>query len=92
MAGKRVLITGAAGFIGSYIREPFDDRYTMRLADIVEIENPRGHEVMQADIADLDQMQRACEGMDTVVHLAADSQPSGGLLRNPAIAEYHRHL
>ncbi len=76
MAGKRVLITGAAGFIGSYIREPFDDRYTMRLADIVEIENPRGHEVMTADIADLDQMQRACEGMDTVVHLAADRSPA----------------
>ena len=76
MARKRVLITGAAGFIGSYIRETFDDRYTMRLADIAEIENPHGHEVLKADIADLDQMQRACEGMDTVVHLAADRSPS----------------
>ena len=76
MARKRVLITGAAGFIGSYIRETFDDRYTMRLADIAEIENPHGHEVLKADIADLDQMQRTCEGMDTVVHLAADRSPS----------------
>ena len=53
------------------------DRYIMRLADIAEIENHAGgHEVMKADIADLDQMQRACEGMDTVVHLAADRSPA----------------
>ena len=76
MARKRVLITGAAGFIGSYIRQNYGDRYIMRLADITEIDNPGGHEVMKADIADLDQMQRACEGMDTVVHLAADRSPS----------------
>ena len=75
MARKRVLITGAAGFIGSYIRQNYGDRYIMRLADIAEIEIRSGHEVMKADIADLDQMQRACEGMDTVVHLAADRSP-----------------
>ena len=40
MAHKRVLITGAAGFIGSYIRETYGDRYIMRLADITEIEEP----------------------------------------------------
>ena len=39
MARKRVLITGAAGFIGSYIRQNYGDRYVMRLADIAE--NPK---------------------------------------------------
>ena len=64
----------------------------MRLADIVDIENPRGHEVMTADIADLDQMQRACEGMDTVVHLAADRSPAADFYENPVVAEHYRHI
>ena len=76
MERKRVLITGAAGSIGGFIRQAFGDRYTMRLTDIVEIDDPQGHEVLKADITDLDQMRRACEGMDTVVHLAADPDPS----------------
>ena len=71
MIHTRVLITGAAGGIGSYLRKAFADRYLMRLVDIVEIDDPQGHEVMKADITDLDQMRHACEGMDVVVHLAA---------------------
>ena len=76
MERKRVLITGAAGFIGSYVHKAFADRYIMRLTDIAPIDDPRGHEVMKADITDLDQMRRACEGMDVVLHLAADADPS----------------
>ncbi|MCZ6681417.1 MAG: NAD(P)-dependent oxidoreductase [Candidatus Poribacteria bacterium] len=75
MERKKVLITGAAGFIGSYIRKAFGDRYVMRLADITEIDDPQEHEVIKADITDLEQMRSACEGMDTVVHLAADRSP-----------------
>lgn len=76
MEHRKILITGAAGFIGSYIREAFNDRYDMRLADIGEINEPQGHEVIKADITNLDEMRRVCEGMDTVVHLAADRSPS----------------
>ena len=73
---KAVLITGAAGYIGSYIRKAFRDRYIMRLTDIAEIDDPQGHEVMTADITDLDQMRRACEGIHVVVHLAAEPDPA----------------
>ena len=76
MERKRVLMTGAAGFIGGFLRQAFADRYVMRLTDIAQIDDPRGHEVMQADIRDLDQMRRACEGMEVVVHLAADPAPN----------------
>ena len=76
MERKRVLITGAAGFIGGFLRQAFADRYVVRLTDIAQIDDPRGHEVMQADIRDLDQMRRACEGMEVVVHLAADPAPN----------------
>jgi uronate dehydrogenase len=76
MERKRVLITGAAGLIGSFVRKALVDRYVMRLTDIVPIDEPRDHEVMQADITDIDQMRRACEGMDVVLHLAADPDAS----------------
>ena len=76
MERKRVLITGAAGFIGGFLRQAFADRYVVRLTDIAQIDDPRGHEVMQADIRDLDQMRRASEGMEVVVHLAADPAPN----------------
>ena len=75
---KKVLITGAAGTIGGFIRHACVDRYIMRLTDIAEIDDSQGHEVVKADITDLDQMRRVCEGMDVVVHLAADPDPSKG--------------
>src|ERR1043166_2485523 len=78
MKTRKLLITGAAGGIGSYIRSAFADRYWMRLLDVKEIRDPRGHEVIQGDITDLDQMRRACEGIDTVIHLAADPRTGAG--------------
>ena len=72
MSDKRVLITGAAGFVGGILRAHWADRYQLRLADIREIVDPSGHESMQTDITDLQQVRAACDGIDVVVHLAAD--------------------
>ena len=76
MERKRVVLTGAAGYIGGLLRRALADDYLMRLTDIAEIDDPQGHEVLQADISDLGQMRRACEGMDVGVHLAADPAPN----------------
>lgn len=75
MDRQRVLITGAAGRIGSAFRARYGDRYSFRLVDRREVANPDGHEACAADLVDLDAARRACEGVDTVLHLAADPSP-----------------
>ncbi|MEO8286305.1 MAG: NAD(P)-dependent oxidoreductase [Chloroflexota bacterium] len=76
---KRILLTGAAGGIGSAFFRAEAERYTFRLADrdtASLVGNlSRNHEVFLLDIGNLSACQRACEGMDTVVHLAADANP-----------------
>ena len=68
---KRVLITGAAGLIGSTLWEHFKDKYTLRLMFHKNIpETTKGEDTIVADICDFDPMLKACEGMDAVVHLA----------------------
>ena len=77
MARKKVLITGAAGYIGGYLRSSWGERYSLRLADIKPLDQAAGHEeIVPLDITQYDQFLAACEGIDTVVHLAAD--PSMG--------------
>lgn len=75
MIRRKVLITGAAGLVGGILRRAWTDRYDLRLADIQPIADAGGHEVVTADIRDLEAMRRACEGIDTLVHLAADRSP-----------------
>src|SRR5687768_9710215 len=72
---KRVLVTGAAGRIGTAFRRHYGDQYSFRLVDRRPVQEPEGHESYEADLVDLDEARRACEGVDTVLHLAAD--PSG---------------
>lgn len=96
-ARRRLLLTGAAGRIGTAFFAEARDRYDFRLADRVR-PDPAGddagnHEVMVLDVAELDAVQRACAGIDTVVHLAADPSPEadfyGSLLENNIKATYN---
>jgi len=77
-----VLLTGAAGGIGRAFFDDARDRYRFRLADRVpiaaEVADGSGHGVVRFDIADLAACRRACERIDTVVHLAADANPAAG--------------
>jgi putative NADH-flavin reductase len=76
---RKVLVTGAAGRIGSYFAEHSQDKYELRLM-VQTLEDARTiekyGEVVQADLEDLERMKEICEGMDTVVHMAADPSPS----------------
>lgn len=65
---KLVLITSAAGYIGTMLREGYRDRYTLRLTDIRPI---KSEEIMLADMGDFTAMLDVTRGVDTVVHLAA---------------------
>ena len=73
MASKRtVLITGAAGLFGRILRTHWSDRYQLRLSDIRAIEDLAPHEeFIAADIVQYEQLRLACEGVHTLVHLAA---------------------
>lgn len=74
-----VLLTGAAGRIGTAFRREHGERYRFRLADLTVAaldDTPgAGHEIVRLDIVDAAACRMACEGIDTVVHLAADPSP-----------------
>jgi NAD+ dependent glucose-6-phosphate dehydrogenase len=70
---KRVLITGAAGRIGSSLVEHLNDRYHLRAHYHRTIpEPPPVADRVVADISDFEQIAPALQGMDAVVHMAAD--------------------
>ena len=75
MEKRRVLITGAAGRIGTAFRQCYGDQYDLRLVDLKPVDEPGSHEAQIADLVDLAEAITACEGIDTVIHLAADPSP-----------------
>ena len=69
----KVLVTGAACLGGGHLRQHWGDRYELRLADIRPVVDLAAHEeFVEMDIAEYDAFLAACQGMDAVVHLAAD--------------------
>lgn len=95
VAGLPVLVTGAGGRIGSWFCEHAADRYKLRML----VHTPEKHrdlerfgEVVPGDVGDLDGLKRACEGIDTVVHLAGDPSPGAtwdSLLEKNIAGTYH---
>lgn len=80
---RRILLTGAAGVIGRAFYQAERERYWFRRADRVAMapEAPSAgvvedDEAIWLDIVDLSACERACERIDTVVHLAADANPA----------------
>ena len=67
---RRVLVTGAAGRIGSFFASKMHQKYDLRLMardqdeDSSEIRNYG--EVVFCDLADLPKLESLCEGIDTV--------------------------
>jgi nucleoside-diphosphate-sugar epimerase len=77
---KKILVTGGCGRIGSYFIASTADRYTFRMVDRIPWDTakhgPFPGEALVADLSDLDACRRACQGMDAVVHLAGNPNPS----------------
>ena len=68
---QRILITGAAGEIGTVLRAGLAGRYSLRLADLRACSDLRpGEEDCVTDVTDPDAAIAAARGMDCVVHLA----------------------
>ena len=82
---SKVLVTGAAGNIGSYFAEHSREKYELRLMmrpsdqekkrDNVEKMRAFG-EIVVGELSELDKLKEFCRGIDTVLHLAANPSPN----------------
>ncbi len=77
----KILITGGAGFIGSYLTDKcLKEGWQVRILDkLIERTHPQGKpkyldpriEFIQGDVSDRETLKKALEGVDFVAHLAA---------------------
>ena len=83
----KVLITGMSGLIGGAVRRRLEGRFELSALNRRPVEGVACH---QADIADLEAIRPAFEGVDVVVHLAAAVRGDWEtLLRNNVVGTYN---
>jgi uronate dehydrogenase len=71
---KTILITGAAGDVGTHLRRELKGRYKLRLSDMKPVADLAPDEgFIQADIARMDEVLPLMRGVDAVVHLGGFS-------------------
>jgi len=91
---KKLVLTGAAGRLGSYLREPLtqmcDELVSTDIVDDIGKLYP-GETYMKGDLASLDDMLKVLEGADMVVHMGAyaDEGPFEKLLGPNFIGAYN---
>lgn len=91
---RKIVLTGAAGRLGSYLREPVskmaDALVSTDLADEVGKLHP-GESYVRADLTSLEEMEGVLEGADMVVHFGAygDEAPFETLLGPNFIGAYN---
>ena len=71
---KTILITGAAGDVGSHLRRELAGKYNLLLSDIKPIKAlALGEKSARGDIAKMSDMLRITKGVDAIVHLGGFS-------------------
>ena len=79
MSITRVGITGAAGDIGTTLREGLSERYSLVLYDLQKIQGEsNGLPTRVLDLSDPHAVQGEFAGLDAVIHLAAERNPGTG--------------
>ena len=91
---KRIVLTGAVGRLGSYLREPLaalcDELVSSDIAEDIGTLYP-GESYRRADLADLDAIEALLEGAEMVVHFGAiaDEAPFEQILGPNIIGAYN---
>ena len=71
---KTILITGAAGDVGSHLRRELAGKYNLLLSDIKPVSALAvGEKFLRGDVAKLSDMLRITKGADAIVHLGGFS-------------------
>ncbi len=67
---SRILMTGAAGVVGTALRPILRSRYKLLLTDLVEIQDLTVHENYErADLRELPSLEKLCAQVDAILHL-----------------------
>ena len=102
-AGKRVLVTGGAGFVGSYLVEDLlVHGADVRVVDDLSTGSPdnlahaQDVELLEGDLRDPEVARRSVQGVDVVLHLAARAygmlrsmENSPEVLRDNSLMSFH---
>jgi uronate dehydrogenase len=89
---KTLLITGAAGDVGTHLRRELAGQYALRLSDIKPIKKlAPGEKSMPGDVARLTDMLRVTKGVDAIMHLGgfAVEGPWSEILRANIVGCYN---
>ncbi len=94
----KLLVTGLNGVVGRALRPALEDRYELFALSRSGVADLPEDRVFRADIADIDSLNPAFEGIDVVLNLAADgglSSPDGmdapwdSMLQNNIVGAYN---
>ncbi|MDE2589173.1 MAG: dTDP-glucose 4,6-dehydratase [Patescibacteria group bacterium] len=96
----KILVTGGAGFIGAnfvlyWLKQYPEDvilnvdklTYAGNLENLKEVQGNPNYSFLKADICDAQSMQKAMEGIDIVVHFAAESHVDRSIMEPAAFVE-----
>jgi nucleoside-diphosphate-sugar epimerase len=71
---QKILVTGAAGGVARYVVPGLSPTFALRLTDRAPLPEG-GPETVEGDLGDAGFARRVCDGVDAIVHLAADPDP-----------------
>ena len=89
---KTILMTGAAGVVGTFLRNEFRGRYHLRLSDMTAIDDcGPDEEFVEADLSNLEATQHAVAGVEGIIHLGGYSAEGdwGTILNANIIGAYN---
>jgi uronate dehydrogenase len=88
---KTILITGAAGDVGTHLRRELKDTYRIRASDLRPLKKIGAEQFVRADISKMADCLRITKGVDAIVHLGGYSVegPWAGILSANIVGCYN---